>query len=206
MAELEHNENHVDEGLALLIMTFKGKPRIEAVLTSYLEQVQVLEDDFWEVFSNRWVDTATGIQLDRLGEIVGETRQSSSDDEYRAFIRARIRVNRSNGKMPELVSIVSLILDGGAVTAREYYPSSIVIGAYDALPVSARRVNRMLQRAKAGGVRIDLIYSKVDRTSTLTFGWSGGSLGLATGQKPGWSGDIPGDTGVFAGTMTKESV
>ncbi len=202
MADLAHNENHVAEGLALLIQQFKGKPRLEAILSSYLEQVQELEDDFWDVFSNRWVETAEGIQLDGLGEIVGERRQGAPDDEYRAFVRARIRVNRSNGKMPELVEILSLILDGEEVVAREYYPAAIVMGALDELEVNAKRVSSMLRQAKGGGIRIDLVYSKVEKTSTLTFGWSGASLSLEAGQKPGWSGDIPGSTGVFAGIFT----
>jgi hypothetical protein len=185
MAELTHNEDHVAQGLALLLETFKGKPRLAAVLTSYLVQIQELEDQLWVLFTERWIDSAYGLQLDGLGEIVGEKRQGSDDDEYRAFVRARVKVNRSNGKIKELVEILSLIQDGGAAQAREYYPAGIRLEAVDVLSVNARRVNRMLQQAKGAGINLAFVYSKDEGDSTLTFGSTYGGDGVTADQSPG---------------------
>lgn len=202
MSDLVRNSDHVAQARARLIEQYKDKPKILVIVDALARQVQEVEDAIFDVFVQSAIEDALGSQLDDLGDIVGEARQGVPDDEYRGFIRARIRVNRSSGKREELIQIVQFIQDDElGVAFDEYYPASIRIECEGAVELNALRIARMLLQAKAGGVALHFVYSKVARTSTLINGWSGGALGLTSSQCPGWSGTIPSGSGQLAGVF-----
>lgn len=108
--EITKDTQHNEEGLALFIDRYKGKPRMAALLTIFMNQVQDLEDALFELITERTVDAAIGVQLDILGAIVGQPdRAGLSDDDYRTIIKARIKVNRSDGHADQMIEILRLI-------------------------------------------------------------------------------------------------
>lgn len=172
-----------------LIHYFQGKPRIRAVLGSWAEQIQELETIFWYLLTRRGLSDAEGVWLDVLGDVVGEPRQDRTDAGYRAAIRVRILVNRSNGKLPELIAIAGQMLGTGAdVQVTEHAPASIMVRVHsdlgDVLPAD---LIRMLRQAKAGGVRLDLVYP-TEAARTFTWGSTPTSAGLTVDAAPdtGW--------------------
>jgi hypothetical protein len=170
MSELTYQGDHRTDGLARLLGQFQGMPRIEAVLGAFLDQIQKVEDVLWALFTEDWIETATGDRLDVLGAIVGEERGGATDDEYRSFIRARVRVNRSTGLLSELVEIVRLIqFDDLTVRAREYYPAALQIEPKEEVTVNAHRVAAMLQDAAPAGVALRFVYPTAARANTLMF-------------------------------------
>lgn len=170
MSDLDYQADHRSDGLAKLLGQFHGMPRIEAVLGAFLDQIQKIEDVLWELYTEDWIDTATGDRLDVLGAIVGEERGGATDDDYRSFIRARVRVNRSTGLLSELIEIVRLIqFDDLDVRAREYYPAALQIEPEEEVTVNAHRVGRMLHDAAAGGVALRFVYLTAPRTESLMF-------------------------------------
>lgn len=100
--------DHTGIGLARLITQYKGKPRMTALLTSYLIEVQAIEDAAFQVI-DATIDTATGHALTQWGKIVGQVNPGLSDENYRVLIRARIRVNRSDGRPRDLIEILELV-------------------------------------------------------------------------------------------------
>ncbi len=189
----EHVTDHVARGLARLLQQFKGQPRIEALLTGYLEQVQELEDSLWDLRTLRSLDLAEGEQLDRLGEIVGQARGGLDDDNYRQLIRARIQANRSDGQADRLLLIARLVLSIGdsepILTLTEGFPASVVIQNFDDIdPVDPNVVFGLLHDAKAAGVRLQFIYQTV--ASNLAFQFSSdASLDSDVQQGMGDTGD-----------------
>lgn len=99
--------DHPAEGSALVISRLK-KPRNLALLGTYLNQIQALEDAGWAVFTLRFLSVATGDALDRWGRMVGEPRNSDGDNFYRVRITVRIAVNRSRGNFGDLRKIALL--------------------------------------------------------------------------------------------------
>ncbi len=201
---LEYQGDHRTDGLAKLLAQFKDMPRMEAVLGAFLDQIQKIEDVLWALFTEDWIDTATGDRLDVLGDIVGEERGGASDEEYRSFIRARVRVNRSTGLLAELVAIVKLIqYDDLDVHAREYYPAALQVEADEEVTVNPHRVAAMLQDAAPAGVALRFVYLTAARANTLMFdnGMDSGALTadqcLADGQNAPLT-----DGGVFAGVTS----
>ncbi len=53
-----------DDGVSLYISIYKNKPKFEAWLRSYLDEIQELETAIWEVINGRIFPTAIGQQLD----------------------------------------------------------------------------------------------------------------------------------------------
>jgi hypothetical protein len=106
---LEPIKDHVEEGRGLLLEQYKGKPRLDALLASYTRQVQKLEDAVWSVILGRMLENAVGVQLDKIGKIVGQPRLGEPDVRYRMLIQVRIAINRSSGYPDEIVNIVRLV-------------------------------------------------------------------------------------------------
>ena len=114
------NNSHTAEAKALLVEQYKGKPKIEALLASWVDELQEVEDVLFDLFDAFLLDNAVGDQLDFIGKMVGELRKNRSDADYRLFVKARIAINRSNGKPEEILSILRIVSDADA-----RWPSSI---------------------------------------------------------------------------------
>jgi hypothetical protein len=150
-------DDHVEEGLALLLGQYKGKPRIAALLTVYLRRVQELEDAIFDVLVKRLIDNATGAQLAAIGRIVGQVNEASWDDNtYRLFIKARIRANKSNGHGDDVIDVINLV-EAADFVLSEVYPAAMYVEfgpPTDADPVILIELAR---RAKGAGVRLQLL-------------------------------------------------
>lgn len=155
------NTDYVLEALNLLLEQFKDKENIEDLLSSFIQQIQLGEDVTFDLYSERLLDTAIGAQLDVLGTIVGQDREWSNDEEYRIYIKARIAINRSNGKAEELINIFNLVW--GSTYTYEVIDTgnaSISIELRDSVPTSvANIVLDLAIDAKAGGVKIQIIWN-----------------------------------------------
>ena len=104
--------DHVTDGLSRLLTQYKGKTRMEAVLTAYLEQVQELETAFFELLELRFLDTVVGVPLDVAGKILGEPRNGRVDELYRVALKARALINYSEGTPENLLEVLLALLSG----------------------------------------------------------------------------------------------
>lgn len=197
--EYSHNPAHVDEGFGHLIDFFRVDcPRNQVVMDAVMAQVQELEDAFWQLLTAFDLDTATDDQLLLLGKLVGEGQLGRADEDFRAAIRARILVNRSEGKVGQLYAIgAALIPDEDVLHCITQYDGSL---AYefrgDLAAFTLSNIARLLKKAKAGGVRIDTVFVQEDVDDTgliwaeadeedLFRGW--GPAPLITHQGGDWS-------------------
>jgi hypothetical protein len=158
-----------DTGTGHLISQYQNKPRFAAWLASYLDQVQELEDATWGVIIQRLIDNAEGVQLDTIGDIVGEPRKDRDDPTYRVFIAVRIMVNRSEGHASDLLDVLAIL---EATTPFLYYeppPANMLIEFSAPTFVDPAELLSILRDAKAGGVGLVLIAAT---DATLDFEYS----------------------------------
>lgn len=148
-------KDHVDQGLDRLLTQYKGKPRLAAWLTSYLRQVQRLDDAAYDVIWKRLIEYASDGQLDTIGAIVGEPRKSRLDDPYRVFIRARIRANRSRGKLADILAVFTAIEDVGAIAVET--GTAIFIEALQTPATDLEDLFAILRDTKGGGVGLSVV-------------------------------------------------
>ncbi len=131
--------NHTEEALANLVEQFKGRAILTEFLTVFVDQIQELEDVYFQIFENRTIDTAVGEQLDGLGEIIGEDREGRDDDEYRLALRVRILLNKCSGSPEQIIEIMSLATGGRTVHLVEWPhgAEALVDGDMEMLTTSA---------------------------------------------------------------------
>ncbi len=152
--------NHADRIVGDLLEQFQGKPRIEALVRVVAAKVQEIEDAFWQLMLERFLDTATGEQLDNLGRIVERERGDLGDEVYRGILRAKIAANLSSGTHPEVVRVAELAIDSATTGATAEvvleHPAAATIRVIDQALVAGLgpHVADLLTIAASSGVRI----------------------------------------------------
>ena len=158
MSDVTRESDHAGKMLARLGEEFR-KPRIQAILSAEAAQYQAIEDAYWQLLTEFGVDTATGHALDVLGRIVGEPRQGALDADYRLRVRARIRVNRSDGTIEDIIEVVrlligSVLLPSATIKLTEYYPAAFVL-RITGLVISATQAliySSFIKQARGAGI------------------------------------------------------
>jgi hypothetical protein len=173
--------DHADQALGRLILYFQKKARMEAYLRACLAPVQTLENLLWSVLElqDADLDNLEGVHLDREGAIIGEARGDRTDAEYRPALRARILINRSDGKLGQLYEILELLIPGNAAKISTMHPAHILVTLDTEGATTQEEVARLLRQAKPAGVRLDV-------------GFGGGTIGDVGGSP---AGAVIGDVG-----------
>ena len=155
-----------------------------------------------------------GVQLDRIGRLVGQPRSGADDDHYRYYLRAKIRANKSNGSPDDLIAVFKAML--GATELPFYQPgnnasfilqlSTPMTGAVAAIALYFLRI------AKQAGVRAlletqELVDSLMFYTAEATYLTTAVSIGDATIDVSDASSFPPsGDVVLESGTVDAETV
>jgi hypothetical protein len=151
-------EDHAEQAEGLLLSQYKGKPRIKALLLSYIRRVQELEDAAFDLLVARLIDEATGYLLEVIGRIVGQANEGSWDDDtYRIFIKARIRVNQSNGHGDDIIDVLNLVETADFILS-EVYPAAMYVDFEEPTTVDPVILISLARGAKGAGVRLQLLY------------------------------------------------
>lgn len=175
--------DHITTAISRLSHQFRGKSRIEGLLTALAQQAQELDSAFQSLLVERQIDTAIGSQLDAIGSIVGQPRDGNSDDLYRRYVRARIMVNRSQGTTEDLIRVTSLVIhdDDALIRIMSQGIAALVVRVEEgsvAADVADVTID-MLREAVSAGVRIILESSTVPASQAFNFA-DGPGLGFAT--------------------------
>lgn len=117
--------NKIELAKKRLMSQYKDSPVINMILEVIMEQEQALEDAIYDVSTLCHLDTAFGIQLDRIGSIPGIKRYGLNDEDYRKRIYAQIVLNCSNGEIETLITALKLIMNATDIKYDEYYVGKI---------------------------------------------------------------------------------
>ena len=151
--------NHADLAEAALLYQFRTKANIPALARALASGAQAFEDELFGVIMGTEFSLATGVNLDRWGELVGAKRNGLTDSEYRPFIRGQILANRSSGKTDELIQVFQEITDG-EVRHQNLFPAGFQMIVVRTVPMSDRvasRVGLLMRTIKPAGISMDLI-------------------------------------------------
>lgn len=184
---ITENTTHTAESLARLLDRFRF-PLLKAWIASHTNRIQEQESGLFPLLGAFDLDSADHARLLILAKLVG---QSPIDDteSLRSAIRVRILVNRSSGKVPEMTKIARLLL-GDSVDFSEYDPPSITFAPLVPYAGDAALAAALLREAKAGGVRLQVLFSRTTAAADR-FRW-GSSVTPALG-------------GLFGSSVTADS-
>jgi|GEM_PF-1593142 len=176
MNDLTYISTHAAGAKARLLYQYRGRPNIEALITSLSgDRAQQLEDSLFTLYTRLDIDLSEGVQLDNIGELVGQTRGGQSDAVYRLFLKAKAGKNVSEGDINQVLSVWKLITGGTAVQLIENYPAEVEL--YSDVPVPdelAAFAFAIMQEVVAAGVRVvSSVIAVVD-----PFGFEGNPVAL----------------------------
>lgn len=150
-----HVTDHAPVAALRLGRSFFKATAVRALLTSYVTELQALEDALWALYTDT-LDTAEGVRLDVLGRVVGQVRGTLDDSPYRVLLRAVVAANRSNGTGEDVLRVTSLLLGSDAFTLTELRAATMVVESLVGVEFPDVAI-RVLRRTKAGGVRLQLL-------------------------------------------------
>lgn len=178
---IEKITNYADIAIDRLIHQYKNKPKLEAILKAFASEIQELENTYFDLLEKRSFDTAIGYQLDRIGVILGETRQGLNDDEYRIRLKAKVFKNTSFGEPERIITLFKLLVNPNIIHISDLELSTIIIASdyeFNSVDTLFTIINYM-SGALPVTVRIDDIVT-FDADAPLSL--DGDSLGLGFGD------------------------
>lgn len=186
--------DHRERALSRLLGQYQGKPRFETLVGIYARPLQELESVFWALRTQRWLSSAQGAQLDVLGRILLEPRGGLGDIDYLRILRVKILVLRSSGTGDDLIRITQGLLQSSAFQLTEHSPAACLL-TIPGTVTEESRVWGMLHKAKAAGVRLDIIRTGpggngLTYASAVTGGGNGGYGSAVSGGGNGCYGVI----------------
>ena len=126
---IEKIETHRDDAIGRLTSQYDDATNLRDLVGLFADRYQGLENVSFELLKKRFIDGAEGVQLDELGEIVGEPRLDLGDETYRSAIRLRIILNRAGGEPESVIRFVREAFDAEIVAYTEIYPAKVEIYA-----------------------------------------------------------------------------
>jgi hypothetical protein len=169
--------DHRAQGLAHRVSQFRHEDatNFETILVAYLDEVQEVEAAIQELLTGRFLDDATGYQIDVVGDLIGEPRPCSydatpvDDARYRDVLEARLLVNRSAGEAETLLAITDRLTALADVRVIDLGRGTAIV-AFAGDPTDGTLLARMLQEARAAGVRLYVIgMDRSDSTDAFEF-------------------------------------
>jgi hypothetical protein len=172
--------DHAGRAVARLATQLRGKPKMQTLVRALARQAQEIEDAAWPILLET-VETAAGVQLDKLGRLVGQARSGRTDAGFRLWIRARVLLNRSSGTPEQILTLFTTLTAGSAarVVNEEQYPAGFVLRALGPLD-EPRALADVLHAAKLGGVRAILEHLHTQPAAAFSFA-GGPGLGFNAG-------------------------
>ena len=123
--------NYFERAVALLASQFQIKnpdgslTNLQKVVQALTAQAQVINTQEQLLATMRYLNTAQGVQLDGLGQILGLPRiAGQSDASYRQDLQFQIFVNQSNGRPEDVIQILKFLTDATTIWYTELYPAS----------------------------------------------------------------------------------
>lgn len=106
---------------------FQDSPKLKALVAAMVGPLTDIETESEALRTERWIDTAIGVQLDGCGAIVGEARLGRTDDEYRRAIKYRVFVNTSTGTPRDVIYGLRYLTQPTDCQYLEAYPATAIL-------------------------------------------------------------------------------
>jgi len=165
--------NHCQLALDRLAEQYKNQPNLANVICTFVQQLQELEFAFQDLILGFDLDTASGVQLDGIGEIVGISRNSPDDSVYRNDIINQIGINNSNGTAEDVINFVKLKTNATSIDYSEIHPAKLRLDIETDFSNITSNLLQTTERVAMAGVGVELYHHN---TGVIPFAFSEPSL------------------------------
>lgn len=153
--------DNVDQAQARMVKRWKDKDNVDKVIKIRVNRIQAIEDILDNLANERAISTASGVQLNGLGEFYGEqgARSNRSDDEYRSYLQILPAKLRQAGQHEILVQAYKNLTGASKINTDYFFPRALalyaIIDDVDSL-TNEEEINNEMQAIRAQGIRLDL--------------------------------------------------
>jgi hypothetical protein len=117
----------IERALDLFTDQFEESRALNDLAASLMQPFASIQTDVNDLITKRWLDTAFGVQLDLLGDTVGEPRKGRNDEDYRNAIRFRIFINVSKTEPETIIEATRTLSKGELIRYWENYPAGFQV-------------------------------------------------------------------------------
>lgn len=167
--------DHYERANALLASQFRdtlpgeAKNNMQKLLKGLIDSMQEIDNQNQELIFERFLQTAQGVQLDGIGQIVGLARvPGQTDQSYREDIQFQIFINQSNGTPEEAIQILKYLTDASKVWYFDMFPAAYEMATngltFPPHPVDLVTAIQQISPAGVNYVPIVAIYDNVPFT------------------------------------------
>jgi len=154
--------DHAERAKARLPKQFNNATNLLALVDLIGTRYQSIEDVVDDLRLNRFISTATGMQLDNAGTILDTAREiGEADSAYRSRIFAATSQLEKSGEIESLIELYDFLLAPFLIRYQEIYPAGVQLTAHmDVDPNDSviDEYNRAaMEVVKAGGIEL-LLY------------------------------------------------
>lgn len=168
---LQYIQTHDEIAARKLAPPFWGKPFIAALLSSFMREIQRLEDTLWNILDIRTLPNADLPRLKVLGKLVGQPRLNFSTESYRLLIEARALANVSRGRGSDLLAVLELLVGPGNYILLELGDATLYLTVIQ--PLTTEDVDMLAQvlpDTRAAGVGLQLLFSSTTFADVFVWG------------------------------------
>jgi len=176
--KVSYIDTHVATAQGRLIRQYRQGSNVEQICAALVGPLQQTEDDTYDLYSAWDIDTQEGVNLDRIGAIIGQDRSGFDDDTYRIFLKGQVGINNSRGTLNDILSLWNIFNPGATIKVNEQYPAQIELltSATQSTQQIQDFIFELMDQAAQAGVRVVWIlpitvegdgFFKFDSTSSL---------------------------------------
>ena len=117
--------DHIAQAHDLMLFQHEGKETTTAILDSWINPIQSMEDSLLDMMSNSGITNAQGEMLNIIGGWMGVDRNGRADPEYRTAILGQAAIINADGTAENLLETMRVLGSTNYVTFEEYYPHTV---------------------------------------------------------------------------------
>lgn len=140
-----------------LLWQYRDSDKLQGLITAFAEELNLTQQDTFDIVSNMDLDSAFGVFLDIIGGYVGEPRLGRIDHDYRDAIILKIAINTSRGTPNDLLTALALATKANKTKIWEHYPVSTILETDGLrLPANLAKALQSASPATSGNITIIL--------------------------------------------------
>lgn len=170
---------HEDDAKDRQVWQYEDADNFNSLIEIHANRMQLIENALWDLLRLRAISTATGTQLDRVGEYYQVLRSGDTDTVYRSRIISEINRVQKAGQVEIMLSSLRSLSGQDDVTLIQVFPCALLMHILvdDISDVTNQdTILNTMDGVKAAGVSLD-----IGLQVSNPFVFSNSPLGGATG-------------------------
>jgi hypothetical protein len=168
----DQKTDYSEAGKERFVRRFKEKDNIDKKIDVFLEYIQSIENTLTQYLSGKNTSTASGIELDRIGQKFGSQgdREGRDDAEYRAFLQVLPNKLRQAGQHEVLLSSFKSLTNANQIQHSYYYPASFkMMAVVDDIGAVSDPLDLEFQMQEITALGVNADYGLKQQTGSFAF-------------------------------------